>query len=210
MRPSTYIGIMGANGSGKTDVVSTWLAMLDHDYRFLNFADPLKEAALDAGWSGVKDEAGRAWLQDFSEEEKKKHGEMVFYERAMEQGTEDTEENVPLCVFGDVRFLHEIQGLLALKAQGAKVHLIRFWNIQAQVRWAHAFNQYMTTLDPRFKWSVHRSELEWRVYVEHAISGVNLFTNNNFNEGLESAAVRFDHLVKIIDSYNPTKENTNA
>jgi len=55
------IGFIGLAGSGKDTAA---LGLLEHGWCRMAFADRLKEFAKQFGWNGIKDEAGRKFLQD--------------------------------------------------------------------------------------------------------------------------------------------------
>jgi alpha-L-fucosidase len=201
-----FIGIIGAVRSGKTSVSEEWLHQYQPNSIIVNYADPLKVAAMNAGWSGKKDPEGRNWLQQFSEQYKREHGEMVFYDRAMSNAAASDKD---VCIFGDVRFMHEIRGLIDLQNQGNEVYLVYVWNQEAENRWTEALSNWYATGHDEYKWATHRSEIEWRSFIEDAWANSTIFANNDFSSGLSAAVDRFDDLIKHIRSFKKQIELNN-
>jgi hypothetical protein len=190
--PKKIVGLMGACGAGKTTVGEAWLNNYHtSDYKFLNFADPLKRLAFENGWSGKKDDEGRAWLQDFSERYKKIHGEMVFFDLAIEEGLASPGE--VLC-FGDTRFYHEIRQFIAWQHAGQDARLVYIFNPDAERRWTVAYKNWFETGEDKFKWAVHRSEFCWRDFIRHA-HGVLRIDNKPDCTSIEQAAAGLERLV---------------
>ena len=187
--PSKIIGIMGACGAGKTTITRAWLER-EHpnDHVFMNFADSLKRIALEHGWSGKKDDEGRKWLQDFSEQYKAQHGEFVFFDIALHDGLEQS-EGKEILAYGDVRFSHEIRQFMTWQQEGRKVALVYIDNPEAEYRWRDAYHKWYLTGETQYKWAVHRSETEWRDFKDRIWNRpatlVNDPTHNTFDRAVD-------------------------
>lgn len=150
---------MGAVGSGKSSLSTAFAA--SHDCRVIAFADVLKRVAKEeGGWDGVKDERGRAFIQNFSEEYKRKHGDDVFTRLAFEEALTANNEYV---ILEDTRFNIEIARALNLRKCGVPLTLFLVHNEAAEHNWVTAYGRYIRG-DENCKWAGHRSELEWRAF----------------------------------------------
>lgn len=150
---------MGAVGSGKSSLSNAFAA--SHDCKVIAFADVLKRVAKEeGGWDGVKDERGRAFIQNFSEEYKRKHGDDIFTRLAFEEALSANNEYV---ILEDTRFNIEIARALNLRKCGAPLTLFLVHNEAAEHNWAKAYGRYIRG-DENCKWAGHRSELEWRAF----------------------------------------------
>ena len=150
---------MGAVGSGKSSLSNAFAA--SHDCKVIAFADVLKRVAKEeGGWDGVKDERGRAFIQNFSEEYKRKHGADIFTRLAFEEALSANNE---YAILEDTRFNIEIARALNLRKCGAPLTLFLVHNEAAEHNWAKAYGRYIRG-DENCKWAGHRSELEWRAF----------------------------------------------
>lgn len=154
---------MGACGAGKSTLAKAYVNSYHRDTgTVIAFADVLKQVAKEeGGWNGVKDEAGRVFIQDFSEEYKRKHGDDIFTRLAFKQALA---YDGSLVILEDVRFNLEIKQALALRRYGVPLTLFLVHNTVAENRWRSAYARYLAG-DETCKWAGHRSELEWRAFL---------------------------------------------
>jgi hypothetical protein len=152
---------MGAVGSGKSTLANEYVNCYSESGIVIAFADVLKQIAKDeGGWNGIKDEAGRAFIQDFSEEYKRMHGDDIFTRIAFERALSHKGDVV---ILEDTRFSIEISRALSLRKLGVPLTLFLIHNEAAEHRWASAYAKFISG-DESCKWSGHRSELEWRAF----------------------------------------------
>lgn len=167
---------MGAVSSGKSSLSNAFAQ--SHSCKVIAFADVLKDVArTEGGWDGVKDEKGRAFIQDFSEEYKRKHGDDVFTRIAFEKALKSSDEYV---ILEDTRFNIEIQRAIGLRKYGVPLTLFLVHNEAAEHRWVEAYSRYING-DETCKWAGHRSELEWRAF--RSIWSNPLVYKNDFDIG---------------------------
>jgi hypothetical protein len=137
------IAMLGHPTAGK-DAVGEILRD-DHGFARLAFADHLREIAYDRGWSGVKDEEGRAFLERVSDAVKRERGEKYFLLYVLHQ-MESPEYRDRAITITDARFHIEIN---SLTCRGAKL-----WRVSR----------------PGAKQtSMHRSQLEWQAHRADAL-----------------------------------------
>ena len=147
------IGILGPSGGGKSTLTKNVMAS-DPSIGIVSFADHLKEEAKRRGWSGLKDDEGRRFLQVVSENMKKEFGESVFYDVGQAKAMALDKSIV---LYDDCRFLIEIANLKKHHTEFIG-SVIVFEEPTAEEVWYRAS---MST-DSKDAWAQHRSETEWR------------------------------------------------
>jgi hypothetical protein len=195
--PRKFIGVMGACTSGKTTISTAWRKSYreGENNKIIIFADPLKELAAEHGWSGKKDDEGRAFIQQFSNKYKAEHGDDVFRRIAFGNALKPALDGTAV-IFEDVRFTEEIRGILKLaKDPLNSVALVYIYNHDAEQRWAKAYGDYLAG-DDTCKWAVHESELEWRQYIT-TLHNEALTVHNSLEYDIESVVKDFNEVVEL-------------
>jgi hypothetical protein len=144
---------MGAVGAGKSTITTAAAKYINAEV--LSFATYLKQSALEAGWSGVKDEEGRRFLQTHADELKKVHGEDIFFRKGIEAAKASSASTL---VFDDGRAFVELGGATLLADLDVTICIIDFYEKNAEDQWFQA----AITNHPSCAWAKHRSETEWR------------------------------------------------
>lgn len=109
------IMISGKAGSGKSFLATHLKEYLEEIYGLkgyiINFGDPLKMVATQLyGWDGEKGERGRKLLQVVGTDIAQKNNKMVWV-RIVTEIIEAFRSEYDFVIIGDVRFLHEINGI---------------------------------------------------------------------------------------------------
>jgi hypothetical protein len=101
---SKLIGLVGYGTSGKDEIGA--ILTREHGFTRLAFADHLKAVALELGWSGRKDDAGRRFLQDVGMSRRELFGADYWLRRVFDvyDPNKDT-------VITDVRLPNEIDAI---------------------------------------------------------------------------------------------------
>lgn len=185
----TLIGVVGPATGGKS---SLCLGLNKYDKRFgtVSFAEYLKEEATQRGWNGVKDEAGRLFLQNTAESLKKEHGESVFFDVGVMKALQSPYDVV---LFDDARHFIEILPLQSNKYDTFASGVVTLSEEKAEAKWLTA------AMDPNEinDWARHRSETEWRVlrhlfptFINDKSLGLEIGVNR-FHEFITTAANKF-------------------
>jgi hypothetical protein len=101
---AVLLGVLGYAGSGK-DAVGAILTR-EHGFTRLAFADHLKAVALELGWSGRKDDAGRRLLQEIGMSRRALFGPDYWMRRVFDVYDPDKDT-----VITDVRLPNEIDAI---------------------------------------------------------------------------------------------------
>lgn len=191
MTNPTIIGTMGATGSGKSTLAREFISQHAKNGLVIAFADILKDKAVEeGGWNGIKDDAGRALIQDFSELYKKQHGDDIFTRLAFEKAINHDGDFV---ILEDVRFTIEIARLIA-EQNDRNVVLFEIYDEEAEQRWLSAYSTFLRG-DQSQKWSIHRSELEWRAFRQIWMNPLKLNNPKPSKDDEALAASSFNHAV---------------
>lgn len=175
------IVIAGPSGGGKSTHAEG--LMTRSDGRRLSFATYLKEAALESGWSGLKDEAGRRYLQDFGFLMKKNYGDDIFARKLIENAEVLIRAGVTTIIVDDHRFAIEFSALKAWEKKAKRsrcVTFVKFCDTKAENIWRKDFLQCKP-------WALHLSELEWRAFPDDAWDVI--FHNDRIN-GVDNSIER--------------------
>jgi adenosyl cobinamide kinase/adenosyl cobinamide phosphate guanylyltransferase len=155
------IACAGASFSGKS-TFTKFIAERCHG-SVISFADPLRESARRAGWTGEKTPEMRAFIQQHSQQEKEKHGESLYADAVISRITERVNPHNILLI-DDLRHFVELNALMTMESKTAgmfSVLPLHFHNPFAELRWLEAA---MSPVTDDTKWAHHRSETEWRSY----------------------------------------------
>lgn len=154
--------ICGPSGGGKSTHSQGYASLTGA--RQLSLAQYLKDEAMKLGWNGVKDIAGRRFLQELQYKLKDQHGEDVFVRKLVDKADKIFRNTkADTVVVDDHRFAVERAGFLAWKSRSKSriVTFVKFEDQTAEERWEQAFLR----CEP---WAMHVSELEWRAFPDSA------------------------------------------
>lgn len=153
------VGLMGPTDGGKSTICAKYAARRPKDVTVMAFAAPLKDAAEAAGvWdrANQKDPKQRQALHAFSQQQKDKHGNDIWWREARRRALE---AKTPIVIFEDARFALEISSILTSPDWNPVI--LCMYEDRAESRWMEAAFKARFGSEEH-AWAVNRSELEWR------------------------------------------------